>query len=262
MTLEVLICTYGDEGIKRVAKMGLPRVNDVKYLISWQTNVPNSAIPEELFRDDVLILTTSSTGLSNNRNHSIANATGDICLIADDDLTYTSHQLQCVIGTFERNPDVDIALFRYSGGDNKAYPDYEFDLCAIIPKGYYITSFEIAFRRQRLSSGVRFDPRFGVGASMPAGEEYLFVQHALKAGLRCRFFPETITHHEGLTTGSRQQSMGVLQANGVCIAVGYGLLGLLRLPVIAWRHCQSGNAKFFPVVYNLLKGYIYGKRHF
>ncbi len=261
MTLEVLICTCGDDGIKRVAKMGLPKSNGVKYLVSWQTDALNPLIPEELLRDDVLILATSSMGLSNNRNHSIANATGDICLIADDDLTYTSHQLQCVIGAFEQNHDVDIALFRYSGGDNKAYPDYEFDLNAIIPKGYYITSFEIAFRRQRLSSGIKFDPRFGAGASMPAGEEFLFVQNALKAGLRCRFFPVTITRHDGLTTGSRQQSKGVLQANGVCVAVGYGLLGLLRLPVIAWRHSQRGKANFFPAVYNLLKGYIYGKRH-
>lgn len=262
MTLEVLICTYGNEGINRVAKMNLPQVEGVKYLISWQTNEFNLLLPDELHRKDVRISTINSKGLSVNRNHSMTKATGDICLIADDDLSYTGEQLQMVINTFKMNPHVDIALFRYSGSNNKQYPDHEFDLNGKMPKGYYISSIEIAFRRTSIPLALRFDPRFGVGTSMPAGEEFLFIQNALKTGLRCRFFPETITHHEGLTTGSRQQSMGALQANGVCIAVGYGLLGLLRLPVIAWRHCQSGNAKFFPAVYNLLKGYVYGKRHF
>lgn len=261
MTLEVLICTYGNDGINRVAKMDLPKVEGVKYLVSWQTNELSLLLPKELYRNDLRVYTTTSKGLSNNRNHSIDKATGDICLIADDDITYTSEQLLAVINTFKENSNTNIALFRYSGGDNKQYPNYEFNLNSQNPKGYYITSFEIAFRRKSIPSTLRFDTRFGVGTSMPAGEEFLFIHQAMNHGLRCRFFPITITHHEGLTTGSRQYSNGVLQANGVCLAVGYNF-GLLRIPIIAWRLHREGKAKKFPAVYHLLKGYIYGKRYF
>lgn len=261
MILEVLICTYGNDGINRVAKMNLPKVEHVKYLVSWQTNEINIILPNELHRNDLRVYTTASKGLSNNRNHSINKATGDICLIADDDITYTSEQLLAIINTFKQNPDTDIALFRHSGNNYKQYPDYEFNLNDKIPQAYYISSVEIAFRRTSIPSSLQFDTRFGVGTSMPSGEEFLFIHQAMNHGLKCRFFPITITHHEGLTTGSRQYSNGVLQANGVCLAVGYSF-GILRIPIIAWRLHRDGKAIFFPAVHNLLKGYIYGKKNF
>ena len=119
MTLEVLICTYGKDGLNRVAKMNLPKVEGVRYLISLQTNESHTPLLDELIRKDISISTTNSTGLSNNRNNSIDNATGDICLIADDDLSYTAEQLQSIISVFKQNQHLDIALFRHSGNNNK-----------------------------------------------------------------------------------------------------------------------------------------------
>lgn len=261
MTLEVLICTYGNEGINRVAKMNLPQVEGVKYLVSWQTNEFNLLLPDELHRKDIRISTTNSKGLSVNRNHSIEKATGDICLIADDDLTYTGEQLQMVLNTFEKNPHIDIALFRHSGNNNKQYPDYEVDLNNKMPKGYYISSVEIAFRRKSIPSSLRFDTRFGVGTSMPAGEEALFIHYAMKEGLKCRFFPKTIVCHNDLSSGSRIPTPYVLQANGAIIAATYGAFGILRLPIIAWRLSRQGKAKIIPAVQHLFKGYIYGKKN-
>ena len=262
MTLEVLICTYGNDGLNRVAKMNLPKVEGVTYLVSLQIEESNISLPESLNRTDVRISPTTSKGLSNNRNNSIDNATGDICLIADDDLSYTAEQLQSVISVFEKNQSLDIALFRHSGNNNKQYPNYEFDLNTKFPKGYYITSFEIAFRRKSLPSSLRFDSRLGIGSAMPAGEETLFIHQAIKNGLSCRFLPITIVCHKDLSTGSRTPSPGVIQANGAIIAVRYGLSGLMRLPIIAYRLSKQGKAKIFPAVHHLLKGYIYGKRNF
>ena len=261
MTLEVLICTYGIDGIDRVAAMNLPQVDNVKYLVSWQTDNSNIDTPQALRRSDITISPTTSMGLSNNRNHAIDEATGDICLIADDDLTYKPHQLQSIITTFNDNPTIDIALFKHSGGNSKKYPEYEFCLNNE-PEGYYITSFEIAFRRKSIDNSLRFDTRLGVGTTLPAGEEAIFIHCAHKNGLNCRFFPIVITHHAALTTGSRVHTPGVIQANGVVVAVKYGLSGLLRLPLIAWRLSRRGKAKLFPAVYHLLKGYIYGKCKF
>lgn len=258
MTLEVLICTYGNEGINRVASMELPSVEGVKYLVSWQTNEFNPLIPNELHRSDLRIYITQSKGLSNNRNHALKKASGDICLIADDDLKYSAAQLKAVINTFDKNPSIDFGLFQYSGHNSKKYPSYEFNLNKE-PKGYYISSIEIAFRRNSLPTTLKFDTRLGVGTSMPAGEEALFIHNALKHGLNCRFFPITIAHHTDLTTGSRTPSPGVLQANGVVIAVKYGTLGLLRLPIIAWRYYRQGKTKFFPALHHLYKGYKCGK---
>lgn len=231
MTLQVLICTFGQQGIERVAKMKLPQLDNVSYLVSVQN--PHREVivyPDAIIREDIIITETDSTGLGLNRNHSINESTGDILLISDDDLIYTEPGLNAVIHTFEKNSDIDIATFRYLGGDNKIYPDYEFDLIQE-PKGYYITSFEIAIRKSNIPENIRFSRYLGAGNSkFSCGEENLFVYRLLKAGLKGRFFPITIVEHPELTTGSRQATAGSLRGQGNWLRLRYGtFIGFLRL---------------------------------
>ena len=169
--LQVLICTFGKAGIRRIAEASHPRIPGVEYIVSWQLGDSDGSIPASLQRDDFRILLSDTRGLSRNRNIAIDAATATICLIADDDLSYDPDAFRNIIDVFKADPQLDIAAFRYSGGDSKHYPDHEFDLRRP-PKGYYITSFELAFRRKRIAaSGIRFDLRFGIGAEFPSGEE-------------------------------------------------------------------------------------------
>lgn len=265
MTLDVLICTLGHDGIKRVVKMDLPVVENVKYIISWQlpdNNEYPGIIPQELCRKDISVFQINNKGLSINRNNAISHSSSDICLIADDDLKYTSKQLSAVIETFNSHPDLDIATFKYSGNNLKKYPKYEFDLTKMA-KDYYITSFEIAFRRTSIADKITFSPYWGLGAeTLHAGEEALFLHQALHAKLNCRFFPITITVHNGTTTGNRFFSPGVLMAQGAFIAITHPATALLRIPLFAWRNYRRGLTKIFPAMRHLWDGYIYGKRYF
>jgi glycosyltransferase involved in cell wall biosynthesis len=261
MTLDVLICTLGTDGIDRVATMNLPIVSNVNYIVSWQLQDTNALIPTSLLRDDIKIHKTQSKGLSINRNNAIAHSSADICLIADDDLIYTAEQLLSVTDTFNENPDIDIATFEYSGDDNKQYPTTSFNL-ANKEKGYYVSSAEIAFRRERIGD-LRFNEHFGLGAPLlHACEEEVFIHQAICHGLRCQFFPITITHHQGETTGNRVLSPGVLMAQGAYIYIVYPSTALLRLPLFAWRSSRRGQTKMFPAMCHLWRGYIYGKRYF
>ena len=231
MTLQVLISTYDQVGVDRVAKMFLPELENVTYLVSVQ-NPQKKQIryPDSIIRKDITISETESKGLGLNRNHSIDESTGDILLISDDDLVYTEKGLKAVIHTFEENLDIDIATFRYLGGDNKIYPDYEFDLFHE-PKGYYITSFEVAIRKSSIPKNIRFSRYLGAGNSkFSCGEENLFVYRLLKAGLKGRFYPITIVEHPELTTGSREATAGTLRGQGNWLRLRYGIfMGYLRL---------------------------------
>ncbi len=261
MTLDVLICTLGTDGINRVATMNLPIVANVNYIVSWQLPDTNILTPDALIRDDINIYKTQTKGLSRNRNNAIAHSTADICLIADDDLIYTKSQLLSVINTFKQNPNIDIATFRYTGDDNKQYPQISLDIANKI-KNYYITSFEIAFKREQIGC-LRFNEYFGLGApSLHAAEEEIFIHQAICNGLKCQFFPLTITHHNGKTTGNRVLTPGVLMAQGAYIAIVYPYTALLRLPLFAWRSYRRGQTKMFPAMRHLWRGYIYGKRYF
>ena len=91
MTLEVEICTYGLDGLQRVAQMTLPPVEGVRYRICMQN--PDCAaveLPEALRRPDVDFFQHPTRGLSVNRNVALDRAEADIILIADDDLHYTA----------------------------------------------------------------------------------------------------------------------------------------------------------------------------
>lgn len=265
MTLDILISTLGIDGINRVAKMNLPTVKDVKYIISWQVpgiENPSEMIPIQLIRDDISIYPIDSRGISINRNNAIKHSTADICLIADDDLIYTTQQLQSVIKAFVENPDYELITFKYSGDDNKNYPIAPFDLTEK-QKGYYVSEIEIAFRR-KICNKVLFNEYFGPGLHpLQACEGAIFIHQAISLGIRTRFIPYTITHHTGgISTGNRVLTPGVLMAQGAYIAIVYPHTALLRLPLFAWRSFRRGQTKMFPAMRHLWRGYIYGKRYF
>ena len=200
--LQVMICTLGAEGIHRLAKALHPRVEGVEYLVSWQTD-GNDSVPKELERPDFKIITSQTRGLSVNRNIVLSEASAPILLISDDDVKYTEEGLRSVIDAFLRHPDKDIITFQYiSESHSKFYPAHSCNL-STPEKGYFVTSFEIAFRRQPVQGKIWFNENFGIGAVFPSGEEDLFVCDCLDAGLKGMFLPITIVRHDGSTTSDR-----------------------------------------------------------
>lgn len=254
MTLQVLICTYGKDGVERVSKMYMPQLDNVSYLVSVQNPAAKKLdYPESLLRSDITVYETDTRGLGLNRNNSIDRSTGDVLLLADDDLIYTEAGLKAVMAAFENNPGVDLAAFRYSGDDNKQYPDCEFDM-SHEPRGYYITSFEIAVRKRSIPSHIRFSRYLGAGNNLfGAGEENLFVFRLLGAGLKGRFFPVTIVRHPALTTGSREATAASLRGQGNWLRLRYGsFMGFLRLI----RDVQRKKAPWYKSLFFMTQGFI------
>lgn len=242
--------------------MDLPVVDGVHYWVSWQMH-ENLPVPESLAsRKDVSVLCTDTIGLSNNRNNLLENAEGDIFLIADDDLRYTSDQVRSVIDVFDENPEIDYASFMFTGADAKVYPSHVCHLWPV-PKNFSQTSFEVAIRNNSRTARLRYNPFFGLGAPvLRSGEDELFLISAIRLGLNCRFFPIIITHHEGLTTGNRKiTDNGVLKASGAVIAVQYPFTAFLRIPLKAYRLHKSGQSSFLRSLRYMTYGVWYLLRH-
>ncbi len=263
MTLQILISTL-DKGIERVPAMLLQRHENIGYLISWQhSDDKEIAFPDELRRDDVVVHDLTGRGLSRNRNNCIEHATADLCLIADDDCRYTHEQLQAVIDTFEDNPNIDIATFQYSGeGDNKYYPAQTADLSSF-PKGYYVSSIEVAFRRESVQGKVWFNENFGLGTEpFLCGEENLFIQDALSLGLKCQFYPITIVHdQQPLEFLNRSMDIGTLMAHGADLQIFHRGTKYMRALLKAWRLRRDEKVPFFYGLRHIIKGINYMKHH-
>lgn len=262
-TIDILICTL-NEGINKVASVLLPQQEGVRYVVSWQQDGYQCDIPLALLRSDVTVVTLPGSGLSRNRNNAIAHSTADICLIADDDVAYTPDAFRAVIDTFEGNPHLDVATFRsQSEFEKKQFPDYSFSL-AKPAKGYYVTSFEIAFRRTSIAGRLSFNELLGLGAPvLHAGEESVFIIEAARSGLNCRYFPITIVTHNHPTTGVNPvQTPGTIMAQGAYIHIAYrNCTAPLRYVLKAWRMSRSTRTGFFRALYYIIKGAAYAKRH-
>ena len=254
LTLDLALITYGIDGIHRVGSMHLPQVDGVRYILSWQSD-GGAALPESLRRDDISVYRTDTRGAAINRNNSIDHCTADIILFADDDIIYTADQLRDVITTFEKNPTLDLACFKATHPSGPAYPPEECRLGDPLPKGYWVSAYQIAYRRSRLGD-LRCHPDFGAGASRFVGaDDELFLLSAIRRGLNCRFIPINICTHPALSTGTTTTlSPGNLRATGCYITLAYPYTFLPRLILKAWRVRHSNQSGFIRALRYLISG--------
>lgn len=255
--LQVLVCTHTAQGLDRVARQTLPKVDGVEYVVSCQS--PPAALPSALQRQDVKVFFTPTIGLSLNRNHALSHATAPYALIADDDLRFYPEGLQAVIDALDSHPEIDIAAFRLDSPSPRVYPQAEHDLFKPY-RNYWPGSAELAVRTKSLKdSGLQFNPEMGLGSpAMHSGEESLLLLAARRKGLKGRFFPVTVCEHPAESTGSaRQQTPGVLRAEGAIIALTYPATMALRILLKA--HRTRGNTA--RNAWHLLKGAAYALAH-
>lgn len=254
LTLDLAMITYKPEGIRRVAAMSLPKVEGVRYVVSWQQH-EDAPVPDCLVRDDIDIYRFDLKGLSLNRNNAIDNCKDDIILLADDDIKYTKGQLRSIIEAFENNPDTDLATFICDQPQMPAYPTAVTRLSEPLPKGYWAGSCSIAFRRTS-TGDLRFHPELGLNSPrLHGGEDELFLLAAMRRGLVCKFFPIAICTHPSHSTGTTAEvKPGTLRAQGCYMAIAYRYTWLPRIILKARRTSRSGNMSFMKSLGHLIAG--------
>lgn len=254
LTLDLALITYGPDGMKHVEAMNLPEIEGVRYVVSWQKS-GGSAVPTLLERSDMLILRTNTSGAAVNRNNAIDNCTADIILFADDDLIYTDEQIRKVIDTFEKHPEVGLATFEATHPSGPRYPSEPTRLGEPLPKGYWVSAYQIAYRREAVGN-LRCHPEFGAGASRFTGaDDELFLLSAIRRGLNCMFFPINICTHPDLSTGTTERlSPGNLRAMGCYTRIANRRSWIFRLLLKAWRVKRIRQAGFFFALRHLLDG--------
>lgn len=254
-SLDLAVVTHSPEGIERVAKMILPPVDGINYIISWQDHRDNP-IPHVLSeRSDVKIFRTDSKGISNNRNNALCHCQSDIVLFSDDDLTYNAEALNELRLLFKENPEVDLFTLKSELNRAKKYPLDTVRLSDPLPSGYSVSSVEISFRRES-GRNLRCCPELGIGSpALHGGEDEILLLSAIKKGLDCRFYPLTICSHPHDSTGTKgTMTRGNLMAAGCVIALTYPFSSPLRIPIKVWRVWKSGKAPFWQAFSCIFRG--------
>jgi len=188
---------------ERAAGIQLPaRRADTEILVVVQGGTVPPDSPE---RDDVRYLRLESRGVAKSRNEVLRRARGRFVMFADDDVVLVEAGICQLLSALMDDPALALAqgaVVDETGRLRKRYPSRSVPLHrwnAAKAATYELVVRRSAFRR----TGVRFDENFGAGAEdFYLGDEYVFIADALRAGLRCRFFPVVVARHDATSSGS------------------------------------------------------------
>lgn len=203
MILEIIITTMNRNIFQLLSRLPVSR-SDVIYQISHQItdNISNPYINEVTKiinkREDLTYFYYFEKGLSRNRNRSISKSTGDICLVADDDIEFRPDFSDTIFKAFQNIPKADIITFKTEFPDGKPYKSYWSCMKKHnLRTAMRVSSFEIAYRNSSIkNNNLLWDERFGLGGDPYTNHmENIFIVDALKRGLQVFFIPETIVTH-------------------------------------------------------------------
>ena len=266
MSIDVLICSL-NKGIVRVDEVMLPPRSDVHYIVSYQYTDERylDLIPESLSqREDVTLYKYNGQGLSANRNLAMEKSTAELFIYADDDTHFTEETFDIIFETFKQETELDIAFFRastYTGKLLKSYPENEQMLTAI-PIDYIISAIEMVCRREAVQGKIRFDERFGLGAKfLTCGEEEIWMEDAVKAGFKMKYFPFKIVETSTLLKKSMiYVDAGVQRSYGAILYYKYGRKAWLKSLQFAWCSVRKRMCHFNPFFRHLLEGIAYMRK--
>lgn len=245
LTIQFLISTLG-ERIAQAAKVLLPPMEGVSYVVVWQRNgIGSDALPAELKeREDVSIVEDNGKGLARSRNIALENATADLLVITDDDNRYDTAAIELIRNAFEKHPTAGLIQFQaltMEGKPLRNYPAFPYAY-ETRPRGTYFCSVELVMRRK--ANLPRFDERFGLGAELGCGEEEVFVHEAVKRGVKMIYVPQPLVRTDGATTGGRfLTDANVQKAKGAVLCILHGKVGawlrlcsqVMQLHGITWQ---------------------------
>ncbi len=140
------------------------------------------------------MITTATRGVGKNRNLGLIYASGDICLFADDDVTYRDDLEEIVLREFEACPKADVIIFHLDTDDEKrkqrAYPKTKkHGKFGKMPWGGLRIAFRLASVKK---ANLWFTTLFGGGCIFPSGEDSMWLTDAKRAGLTFYVSKETI----------------------------------------------------------------------
>ncbi|HEL9629661.1 TPA: glycosyltransferase [Streptococcus suis] len=186
--MAVLVATLNSENVpKLIEEMNLKAVDTI--VINQSSTGKAGTIIEQ--NGQATIVHSERLGLSASRNEAISYAKNeDICQIADDDMIFVDNYKEIVENAYKEFPEADVIVF---------YVDLENHAIArsSIPKGrmHYLnamrtSSVQISFKKSSLERvGLKFDERFGIGATYGSGEENILLFDALRKGLKLYSYP-------------------------------------------------------------------------
>lgn len=182
MSFQILCATMNQCDFKKLVEMNI-RSNVVF------ANQSNTNRVDETKFDNIhtaKMITTDTKGVGINRNICLMHANEEICLLADDDITYYDDIEDIILSEFNLYPDADVIIFGLNA-DNDEYAERSYEKTIRYRK--YMKkpwgACRIAFRLKSVrKANVWFTSLFGGGTIYSCGEDSMWLNDVIKKGLK------------------------------------------------------------------------------
>lgn len=213
------------------------RVRTVVVVQDPATDQPGEA-PRIAGADSVV--TMPGGGVARSRNRAIDLCETRYLLFGDDDVEIDVDAVLEAVALL-RETGAAIALGygidMETGVSRKRHPDRVTRLTAL-NCGRAATYEMVIDVAQCRSAGVTFDTRFGAGAVLPLGDEYLFIVDAVRAGLTGYSVPLAFGRHPHDSSGSDWDKPAHLVSRAAVLERAFGRWAPLARAAFAARHVR------------------------
>lgn len=190
--VQVLVTTMHQKDFSKYSEMNLQTdaviANQADREFVEETEINNS---------NVKLITTTTRGLSKNRNISISNISDDAqyIMFSDDDLQFHNGYESIIVKEFEQNPMADAIKFNLNCISKRQLSMKPITQFKKVGRKE-VTSFGVCGlvikKDVLLSKGLKFNERFGTGTDNYCGEDSIFLQKVIKKGINLYVSPKFI----------------------------------------------------------------------
>ncbi len=181
--LEVLVATMRQDDFSLYDKMNIK--TDALFMNQADRN---DCAVQAFGANSARMYTTDTIGVSVNRNFCLMRAKGEICVLADDDIEYDDDYEQKILSEFDSNPKADVIIFNIttSTPEHGRIPPLikKPGRMHIYSKNPYGAPRMVFRRLSVLKACVSFSPFFGGGHMFSNGEDSIWLNALIKAGLK------------------------------------------------------------------------------
>jgi glycosyltransferase involved in cell wall biosynthesis len=244
--LEILISTMRKTTLSFLSEMfSQSNYLDSNILIINQTNEGELLVSDF---ENIRVINSCEKGLPQSRNIALENASGAICLIADDDIKYVKNFNKIILTAFNKHPNADIITFQMNNDEGQLFRDYQDIIKHNKDTIYTANSVVIAFRLKSIKEHVSFNPYFGLGAKFQVGDEYVFLRNSLKAGLSIYFESKVILTHSKLSSGQDVSSDRLIYGRSALYYKYFGLRSYFRIGKHIYRTFACGKLSLSEII--------------
>ena len=230
-----------------------------KHFSNYNILIVNQTDSDKLLVSEyknIKVINSFERGSPASRNLAISKATGDICLMADDDIVYMPDFIEHIKNAYINNASADMISLEAIDDDGKLYANYTSVKTHNKESLKAIYTWVITFKREVFAKhNIYFNHYFGVGSVFKGETEYVFLRNALDKKLKMYHQKQTIVSHPNHSSGRLMGSDNAVYARSALHYRFYGGLSYIWVFKYVFHIWRYGHINFFQITKKLKVGF-------